>query len=281
MHFNVSEIVRERGGFTRAYRVDESVVFTDDEKVQVTGSVRFVRTDKGVWVTAKLRSHVDTECGRCLDEYGHLVDVTIDEEAIPKSDSVNSVRLVEDYGVEERLVIDEDHALDLSESTRQYMALGLPMQPLCRPDQRRLESHASHSLGDPVICIPNMSERGVVDAAFTIGDHPFKRPVGVGRVVAAVAEHRKLFGGSARESIDFDVGRQPTLRRAAIDRMVGPTDHHGVLSRAVTGALALARGNSSDGTFSVELKSRAVVLIPPAEPDHAVVFRPMVEGVVG
>jgi uncharacterized protein len=138
MHFNVSEIVRERGGFTRAYRVDESVVFTDDEKVQVTGSVRFVRTDKGVWVTAKLRSHVDTECGRCLDEYGHLVDVTIDEEAIPKSDSVNSVRLVEDYGVEERLVIDEDHALDLSESTRQYMALGLPMQPLCRPDCKGL-----------------------------------------------------------------------------------------------------------------------------------------------
>jgi uncharacterized protein len=138
MHFNVSEIVRERSGFAHAYRVDESVVFTDDEKIQVIGSVRFVRTDNGVWVTAKLQSQVDTECGRCLDEYGHLVDVTIDEEAVPESDSVNSVRLVEDYGVEEQLVIDEDHVLDLSESTRQYIALGLPMQPLCRPDCKGL-----------------------------------------------------------------------------------------------------------------------------------------------
>lgn len=138
MHFNVLPVVRERNGFTRAYRVDELVAFPGDKAVQVVGSVRFVKTDKGIWVTAKFQSQVDIECGRCLDEYGQLVDVTIDEEAIPKLDTVAGVSPVDDLEVEDHLSIDENYGLDMTESTRQFIELGLPMQPLCRPDCKGL-----------------------------------------------------------------------------------------------------------------------------------------------
>jgi uncharacterized protein len=138
MHFNVSQFIREASGSTRRVDVDEPVAFTNDEKIVVAGTVRFVRTNQGVWVTARLHAEIATECGRCLDEYPQPVDVTIDEEAVPRLDFVTGDRLLADDELEQRLMIDEAYVLDLTEATRQYVALGLPMQPLCEPDCRGL-----------------------------------------------------------------------------------------------------------------------------------------------
>ena len=79
-----------------------------------------------------------SECGRCLDEYTQRIDLTIDEEAVPKLDPVTGVGLLTDDGMEQRLVIDKEQILHLTESTRQYIALGLPMQPLCKADCKGL-----------------------------------------------------------------------------------------------------------------------------------------------
>ena len=57
MHFNVSQLVRETSGSTREHEVEDRVMFRGD-LIEVRGGVRFVRTDKGVWVTALLNTQV-------------------------------------------------------------------------------------------------------------------------------------------------------------------------------------------------------------------------------
>ena len=133
MHFNVSQLVRETSGSTKEHEVEDRVTFRGD-LIEVRGGVRFVRTDKGVWVTALLNTQVESECGRCLDRYVQIVDIKVDEEAIPRLDPVTGVRHVDNLDPEENLVIDEDNILDLTETARQYISLGLPMSPLCRTD---------------------------------------------------------------------------------------------------------------------------------------------------
>jgi uncharacterized protein len=133
MHFNVSQLVRETSGSTREHEVEDLVTFRGD-LIEVRGSVRFVRTDEGVWVTALLNTQVGSECGRCLDPYVQGVDIKVDEEAIPQLDPITGHRIVDNLDPEENLVIDEDNILDLSETARQYISLGLPMSPLCRAD---------------------------------------------------------------------------------------------------------------------------------------------------
>jgi uncharacterized protein len=133
MHFNVSQLVRETSGSTREHRVEDHVTFRGN-LIEVRGRVRLVRTDKGVWVTAPLNTEVDSECGRCLDPYIQAVEITIDEEAIPRFDPISGIRLLDDVDPVESLIIDEDQVLDLIEAARQYISLGLPMRPLCRAD---------------------------------------------------------------------------------------------------------------------------------------------------
>ena len=133
MHFNVSQLVRETSGSTREHEVEDRVTFRGD-LIEVSGSVRFVRTDKGVWVTALLNTQVESDCGRCLDPYVQTVDIKVDEEAIPRLDPITGHRIADDLDPEENLVIDEENILDLTATARQYISLGLPISPLCRTD---------------------------------------------------------------------------------------------------------------------------------------------------
>ena len=85
-------------------------------------------------MTALLSTQVASECGRCLDPYVQPVEITVDEEAIPRLDPASGVRLLDNLDPEENLVIDEDNILDMTGTVRQYISLGLPMQPLCSAD---------------------------------------------------------------------------------------------------------------------------------------------------
>lgn len=135
MRFNVSQLIGESGGSIRRYSIDEYVPFSDTgEIVQVRGGLQLVKTDKGVWVTAQMDTEVDFECSRCLDEYSQSVHIEIDEEAVPKLDAVIGVKVLDEYELHESLVIDENNVLNLIESTRQYVVLGLPMKPVCSED---------------------------------------------------------------------------------------------------------------------------------------------------
>jgi uncharacterized protein len=122
MHFNVAQFMREPIGSSRTFEVGEELA---PEAGRVGGSVKLLRTDAGVWVSAELDSEAQCTCSRCLKEYSQPVRWSIEEECFPGSS------LVADHDGVESIRIDEDHILDMTEVVRQYLLFSLPMSPLC------------------------------------------------------------------------------------------------------------------------------------------------------
>ena len=135
MHFNVSQLLKESSGSSRNYSVDEDVASPDYASVQrVTGSVRMLRTDLGVWVSADLESKLACACSLCLAECEQRATVAIEEEFFPRVDLISGSRLNPADFPEDSFHIDEQHILDLTDVVWEYLLLSTPMKPLCRDD---------------------------------------------------------------------------------------------------------------------------------------------------
>ena len=80
MIFNVSQLLKEPAGFARAFTVDEALPFQEfGNESRIVGDVRMLRTDVGIWVEAKLSSHVRCSCSRCLLEFDQPVELDVQE----------------------------------------------------------------------------------------------------------------------------------------------------------------------------------------------------------
>ena len=152
MHFNVSQLMMEPSGSTRAYDVDEDVSQAHEGIVQrVSGAVKLLRTDWGVWVSARLDSAVVCICSRCLKDYRQPVQMRIEEESFSSdetgiADKGTGTNVVE-VG-EESATIDQQHILDLNEAIRQYFTLSTPMKPVCRDDCRGISTNCGTDLNE-------------------------------------------------------------------------------------------------------------------------------------
>ena len=134
MRFNVSQLLKEPNGTRQTEEVEEEFPSTGVRSSPVRGTVTFLRTDKGVWVSARLDSSEGCSCSRCLDEYEQPVHIAIEEEYLPLVDVATGARLRHLDDDREGFFIDQAHTLDLSEAVRQYSALSIPMKPLCSDD---------------------------------------------------------------------------------------------------------------------------------------------------
>jgi uncharacterized protein len=139
---NVSTLLQEPVGAARRYDVDhEAVAVPEDGDIgrwtqEISGSLRLIRSERGVLVMAELDlDPVTLECGRCLELFEAPMAVAFDEEYVLPQDPVRG-RPVPVEADEFR--IDAHRHLDLSEAVRQYEQSALPLQPLCRPDCRGL-----------------------------------------------------------------------------------------------------------------------------------------------
>ena len=133
MHLNVSQLLRETSGSRRTLAVDEKVALGDvGPESRFQGTVDLMRTDRGIWVTARLDSDVSCTCGRCLKQYRQPVRVSIEEEFLAKSDARTGTVVTHPVpdGFEDSYIA-QDRMLDLSEAVRQYAALATPMKPVC------------------------------------------------------------------------------------------------------------------------------------------------------
>ena len=152
MHFNVSQLMMEPSGSTRAYEVDEDVTLAHEDNVKrVSGAVKLLRTDRGVWLSARLDSEAVCSCSRCLEEFRQPVQMSIEEECFSGEETG-----VADEGAgtnvvavgEERATIDRQHILDLDEAIRQYFTLSTPMKPVCRDDCRGICTNCGTDLNE-------------------------------------------------------------------------------------------------------------------------------------
>jgi len=133
MEYNVSTLLREHTGATRAYGIDDDV-YVDGETHHVLGHVRMDRTPNGILVRATLRGDAEDECSRCLRPITYAVDVSFEEEYIPTVDVITGSHVAVPEGSEDAYRIDEHHILDLRQAAGEYWATALPMAPLCRDD---------------------------------------------------------------------------------------------------------------------------------------------------
>ncbi len=130
MFFNVSQLMRESSGSERRYSIDERrPAGWASEGLPVKGRVRFLRTDRGVWVSADLDTVTQCVCCRCLSTFRQPVQVMFEEEYFPYPADGAPTPDEEVYG--DSFYIDEAHGLDISEAVRQYTQLHAPMKPLC------------------------------------------------------------------------------------------------------------------------------------------------------
>jgi uncharacterized protein len=137
MQFHVAQLLKEQVGATRDYTIAEDIGDVFDHEITAVapleGKVHLIRTNRGIFLEARLHTTVRLNCGRCLEDYLAEIPMDIREEYLPIVD-VNtgaSLSMPEDV---DYFTIDENHILDLTEVVRQYILVALPMQPLCRVD---------------------------------------------------------------------------------------------------------------------------------------------------
>ena len=135
MYFNVSQLLREPPGSSRAYTEDDTFQLLEGTPPsQVRGEVRLVRTDQGVWVNSSLDSIVVCTCSRCLSPYRQPIQMTIDEEFYSSVGVNSGSGALASVGSDDCLTIDRHNILDLTETIRQCAIVNLPLKPLCKEE---------------------------------------------------------------------------------------------------------------------------------------------------
>ncbi len=135
MYINVSRLIRELSGSTRAYEIDEDCALLDGSRPRrISGSVTMLRTDQGIWVSAGLDTGVQSNCARCLEEYVQPVHMAIEEEFLLELDEDAGTRISRSEDGDQYCYISPDHILNLTEAATQYAILSMPMKPVCRED---------------------------------------------------------------------------------------------------------------------------------------------------
>ncbi len=138
MRYNVAQLLRGQAGASRRYDVNEEIRGLDPglEPVRaLVGSVTLMRTSQGILVTGKLRTRLNTTCRSCLEPCDLDVELDIEEEFYPV-ERIGEAPLdeVPSEEIDEALLIDGQHILDLGEVIRQGLWLAAPEDALCRID---------------------------------------------------------------------------------------------------------------------------------------------------
>jgi uncharacterized protein len=135
--FNVAQLLQEPIGAERSAAIAGSIpgVTADTPATDVTGSVRLVRTNRGLLAYADVHAMVRETCSRCLQPAELPLHVELAEEFLPTVDVHTGQPMPPPDAEEDAFFrIDEHHHLDLTEAIRQALVMEQPMRPLCRPE---------------------------------------------------------------------------------------------------------------------------------------------------
>jgi len=99
--------------------------------VQLTAEVR--KDAQKVRLVGRVKTTLETNCGRCLEPFEIPVDAPFDLMFLPDSAGPGAnEREMQDADV--GVSFYKDDTIDLGEVMREQFFLALPMKPLCRPD---------------------------------------------------------------------------------------------------------------------------------------------------
>lgn len=136
LFYPLAGLLAEPAGAERRYEIHgATIALPDDLRLSepIDGAVRIVRTNRGVYVDAKLSTAIDGQCSRCLRDIEITTRVEVHEELLPSLDPVSGHRL--DTSAEPDVArLTDHHELDLGALAGEAISLGEPIAPLCEPD---------------------------------------------------------------------------------------------------------------------------------------------------
>jgi uncharacterized protein len=134
--YPLAGLLAEPAGTERRYDIHGATIQLPDElhlAEPIDGTVRIIRTNRGVYVDAKLSTAIDGQCSRCLRDIEIPTYVEIHEEVLPSLDPLTGHRL--DPNAEPDVArLTDHHELDLGALAGEAISLGEPIAPLCEPD---------------------------------------------------------------------------------------------------------------------------------------------------
>lgn len=136
---HVAQFLQEGVGATRLFRIVLDQLPLDGELIarNVEAGVKLTRIPTGILASGRVQAQVTLECIRCLEEFAQSVEAEFADEYRPTIDILTGAQVSSEPDAEDEVeffMITELHLLDLSESLRQALVLGLPMAPVCRED---------------------------------------------------------------------------------------------------------------------------------------------------
>jgi uncharacterized protein len=153
---NVSQLLLVGPGAVREFEFSERLPDPAGDlhlRGPIRGYARLTRTSEGILVHSEHVAPISLECARCLEEADVEVEGAFDEEFLPGTDIKTGLPTELPGAVDDPLLINEHHEIDLDEVLRQNILTNLPLRPLCSAacpglcptcGQRRDERHRSH-----------------------------------------------------------------------------------------------------------------------------------------
>lgn len=134
--YPLAGLLAEPAGTERRYEIHGATIrLPDDLRLTepLEGAVRIARTNRGVYVDAKLSTAIEGECSRCLRDIEIPTAVEIHEEVLPSVDVATGHAL--DPSVEPDVArLTAHHELNLGALAGDAISLNEPIAPLCEPD---------------------------------------------------------------------------------------------------------------------------------------------------
>lgn len=132
MYYNVSQLLKEPVGSTRTYAITGSFAIEGHgTHFNPQGKAWLMRTDKGIWVNARVEMSVRATCSRCLTGFSYPMELVVGEEYVASVDIKTGRPLPPDELQQDSFTINQRHELDLTAALREYTITSLPMKPLC------------------------------------------------------------------------------------------------------------------------------------------------------
>ena len=157
--YPLAGLLAEPAGTERRYEIHGATLrLPDDLRLvePIEGALRINRTNRGVYVDAKLSTAIAGECSRCLREIELPTTVEIHEEVLPSLDPLSGHRL-ETSAEPDVARLTDHHELDLGSLAAEAISLAEPIAPLCEAacpglcptcGERLGPGHAAHEEDD-------------------------------------------------------------------------------------------------------------------------------------
>ncbi len=136
--FAVSGLLAELPGTVREYVLDAVEVVPEDGPIvtePVSGTLRLLRTNRGLVVEARLQTGLAGECARCTRPLVVPIRLRIDEEVLPTIDLASGAPVPLEEGADpEAPRLTDHHELELRPLVLEAISLQEPIAPICDPD---------------------------------------------------------------------------------------------------------------------------------------------------